>query len=664
MLRKGRLVVAPSPAGVGTPPVPEKFSTSPISPAGALAPVPLGFRGAGDWLGSRGTSTLLAFLAIFTMGPLILLSTLSVNSFYAAVTTASNLRLTDASALAAVYVSTQMTSLAAVDDSYARRPTLIAALGDGNHANFDKTVILTALNGIRAIQLGTRFAGIVDAAGTYWGDQDPAGPASAMGQNFSMRDWYQGAARTGAAYISTAYVSADQGSPLVVAIADQVKADGRYAPKGTVVGILVVGYYLTAMQRLFSDFARNQGVSVTVTDQMGVVVAQSDAVPTKLVQDKSAGVTAALNGKNTLVRVTIGGEDQFASYSPVATVGWTTVTSVPVSVALADASRLRTYMIAITIILLALLAAAKVILYLVFRDRQAVNLSLTGANSGLSESVAARTAELETSNRQLVGRTAELVGRSAELEASNQQLEGRTAELEASNRELEAFGYSVSHDLRSPLRSIDGFSRLVLEENQSELSTEGTRRLGLIRAGAQQMGILIDDLLSFSRLGRVELKKRRVFTADIVKEVISELKQENPDRQIDFIVQDLPPCLADPVLLRQVFRNLLGNAVKFSRTRPDARIEVGSDAGTDTAKAGMVMYYVKDNGVGFDMQFSDKLFGVFQRLHRMEDFPGTGVGLALVRRIVERHGGKVWAKGAADAGATFYLTLEDGDART
>jgi light-regulated signal transduction histidine kinase (bacteriophytochrome) len=150
---------------------------------------------------------------------------------------------------------------------------------------------------------------------------------------------------------------------------------------------------------------------------------------------------------------------------------------------------------------------------------------------------------------------------------------------------------------------------------------------------------------------------------DVVNEVIAELKQENPDRQIEFVVQALPACLADPVLLKQVFRNLLGNAVKFSRTRSDARIEVGSDAGTATAKPGMVMYFIKDNGVGFDMQYIDKLFGVFQRLHRMEDFPGTGVGLALIRRIVERHGGTVWAEGVVDSGATFYLTLEDGNAR-
>jgi light-regulated signal transduction histidine kinase (bacteriophytochrome) len=274
------------------------------------------------------------------------------------------------------------------------------------------------------------------------------------------------------------------------------------------------------------------------------------------------------------------------------------------------------------------MAAAKVVFFVVLRDRKSAHIALARVNTSLEEMVA-----------------------------------NRTAELEASNRELEAFSYSVSHDLRSPLRTIDGFSRLVLEENHQGLSSEGTRRLGLIRAGAQQMGNLIDDLLGFSRLGRVALAKRKVHAADVVNEVIAELRQENPNRQIEFVVKDLADCYADPILAKQVFRNLLANAVKFTGGRTPARIEVGSSVGTGTDKGRQATYFVKDNGVGFDVRYSDKLFGVFQRLHRAEDFPGTGVGLALVRRIVERHGGKVWADSAIDVGATFYFTLEDGNER-
>jgi signal transduction histidine kinase len=578
------------------------------------------------WLTARRPSTFVALLAIATMGPLALLSTLSVNSVYSTLTAASQQRLTDSSALAAVYVGTQMKALTTLEDSYAHRLSLVAALKDGNHLNYDGPTILANLQDLRSVQPGSKFAAIIDPAGFFWLNQDPAQPQSSYGKSAITKDWYIGVTRVGKAYVSSAYLSGLAGAPLVIAIADPIWADGRYAPKGTRIGVLVVGYDMTAAQLLFSDLARTQGVQMQVTDQNGVTVAQSGSIPTTIVPDQSAGVASALAGHSSFGRVAIQGRDSFAAYSPVGGIGWTVVTSLPASVALADANRLRSYVVAITIVLLAILALAKVILYVVSRDRQDAQVALAGSNIRLEQRVTAR-----------------------------------TAELEASNRELEAFSYSVSHDLRSPLRSIDGFSRLVMEENEGRLTHDTARKLGVIRAAAQQMGVLIDDLLSFSRLGRVEVKKRRVFMDGVVNEVIAELKQENPDRQIEFVVDDLPTCYADPILIRQVFRNLLGNAVKFSHLRPAARIEVGS---IPSAAAGMVTVFVKDNGAGFDMQYIDKLFGVFQRLHRMEDFPGTGVGLALVRRIVERHGGKVWAEAAVDAGATFYLTLEDGNART
>jgi signal transduction histidine kinase len=582
----------------------------------------------GAWLGSRRPSTFVAFLAIATMGPLALLSTLSVNSVYSTLTAASERRLADASALAAVYVATQMEALKIVEDSYAHRFSLVTALRDGNHLNYDAASILANVKDLRTVQPETRFAGIIDPAGFFWLNEDPPQPQSSYGRPNTTRDWYIGVTRVGAAYVSSAYVSALPGTPLVIAITTPVWADGRYAPNGERIGILIVGYDLTATQSLFSSFARTQGVQMEVTDQNGMIVAQSGRVPSSLVHDTSAGVSAALAGTSSFRRVGVNGHDSFAAYSPVAGVGWTVVTSLLASDALADANRLRAYVVAITIVLLALLAAAKLILLVVLRDRQTVQAALAGSNIRLE-----------------------------------QRVKARTSELEASNRELEAFSYSVSHDLRSPLRSIDGFSRMVLEENEGRLAPDSVRKLGVIQAGALQMGMLIDDLLSFSRLGRVELKKRRVFTDGVVTEVIAELKQENPERKIEFVVRELPACYADPILIRQVFRNLLGNAVKFSRLRTAARIEVGSIPPVP-ANDHMVTFFIKDNGAGFDMRYIDKLFGVFQRLHRMEDFPGTGVGLALVRRIVERHGGKVWAEGAVDSGATFYLTLEDANART
>jgi PAS domain S-box-containing protein len=228
----------------------------------------------------------------------------------------------------------------------------------------------------------------------------------------------------------------------------------------------------------------------------------------------------------------------------------------------------------------------------------------------------------------------------------------RTADLEVANKELEAFSYSVSHDLRAPLRAVDGFSQAVLEDYGSQLPDEGQRYLQTIREGAQRMGMLIDDLLTFSRLSRLPLHKQTVETARLVRDSLGELDFERQGRKIDICIGELPPCHGDSALLKQVWINLLSNALKYTRKRDSAVIEVGcqSDNGED-------IYFVRDNGTGFDMQYADKLFGVFQRLHRTDEFEGTGVGLAIVQRIIHRHDGRIWAEAAVDRGATFQFTL-------
>ncbi|HEX8898050.1 MAG TPA: PAS domain S-box protein, partial [Chthoniobacterales bacterium] len=240
-------------------------------------------------------------------------------------------------------------------------------------------------------------------------------------------------------------------------------------------------------------------------------------------------------------------------------------------------------------------------------------------------------------------------------EELEQRVIQRTAELEAANKELEAFSYSVSHDLRAPLRAVDGFSQAVLEDFGPHLPEEGRRYLATIRSGAQKMGALIDDLLTFSRLSRLPLTKRSVNNVRLVRETLEELGFPPKDRQVEMRVAELPPALGDQALLRQLWVNLLSNAVKYTRRRESAVIEVGFRRGEEN---GETIYFVRDNGTGFDMRYADKLFGVFQRLHRAEEFEGTGVGLAIVQRIVHRHSGRVWAEAAVDQGATFYFTLE------
>jgi len=228
----------------------------------------------------------------------------------------------------------------------------------------------------------------------------------------------------------------------------------------------------------------------------------------------------------------------------------------------------------------------------------------------------------------------------------------RTAELETANKELEAFSYSVSHDLRAPLRHIEGFVEILRSTKATALDEEGQRHLQTISESSRQMGKLIDDLLSFSRTTRVELRKVRVSLDDLIHGVVQEMEPDLKDREIKWTIGKLPHVEGDPALLRQVFCNLISNAVKYTRNRKHTGIEIGS-----TRTDNEIVIFVKDNGVGFDPRYAQKLFGVFQRLHRASEFEGTGIGLANVRRIIARHGGRTWAESELDEGATFYFSL-------
>jgi PAS domain S-box-containing protein len=258
----------------------------------------------------------------------------------------------------------------------------------------------------------------------------------------------------------------------------------------------------------------------------------------------------------------------------------------------------------------------------------------------------ARRAALLIENARLYAEAQKL---NAELE---QRVHERTTELQAINQELEAFTYSVSHDLRAPLRHISGYVEL-LSRSAPPLDEKSQRYLNTISASAARMGMLIDDLLTFSRMGRADMQKSQVNAQALVQEVLQEMDADMAGREIEWQIDALPHTYGDRAMLKIVYANLIANALKFTRPRVPARIEVGFDASNPHE----TIFYVRDNGVGFDMQYRDKLFGIFQRLHRAEDFEGTGVGLANVRRIIHRHGGRTWAEGELDRGATFYFSL-------
>ncbi len=239
-----------------------------------------------------------------------------------------------------------------------------------------------------------------------------------------------------------------------------------------------------------------------------------------------------------------------------------------------------------------------------------------------------------------------------DIRAAQKLAEQRQVELEAANQELETFAYSVSHDLRAPLRSIDGYSNILLEDYGDKLDAEGQRLLNVVRNSAVKMSRLRDDILAFSRAGRTAMNLSEVDMAEMVRAVIADpLAPAIAGRKITIDIAELPPARGDRAMLERVWVNLIDNAVKYSAPKPDARVEIGAKVAD-----GETIYFVRDNGVGFDMQYVDKLFGVFQRLHGAE-IPGTGIGLAIVKRLVSRHGGRVWAEGKPGEGATFYFTM-------
>jgi signal transduction histidine kinase len=341
----------------------------------------------------------------------------------------------------------------------------------------------------------------------------------------------------------------------------------------------------------------------------------------------------------------------FAWATPIASTPWVTAIEFPRDVVLAPSQRFLLRSLAIAACLLILATAA---IWGISRRMTLPLVRVTEAAEALAESRTAVHVDIHRTDE--IGRLAESFNAMAEkVDLARQELESRveqrTAELSAANRELEAFSYSVSHDLRAPLRAIAGFVQILEEDHGASLDPQARHHLERVSVNAHRMGQLIDDLLSFSRIGRSTMARQTFDMTTMATSVANEVVAAS-GRQIDVTIDPLPHCYGEPGLLNQVFVNLISNAVKFTSPVAKASIHVGTKI-----ENGETVYFVRDNGVGFDSRYADKLFGVFQRLHRRNEFEGTGVGLAIVQRIIHRHGGRVWAEGNINEGATFFFTL-------
>ncbi|UCH91685.1 MAG: DUF3365 domain-containing protein [Nitrospirota bacterium] len=291
-------------------------------------------------------------------------------------------------------------------------------------------------------------------------------------------------------------------------------------------------------------------------------------------------------------------------------------------------------------------------LELEIHERKLAEETIRQARDNLEKRVQERTGKLAASNAELIREVAERKRAEDDIRNLNSQLVQRSAQLEASNKELEAFSYSVSHDLRAPLRGIDGFSQAVLEDYDDKLDESGRSYLQRVRAASQRMSQLIDAMLNLARLTRADIHTKTFDMSAMVHGILEDLQKIEPEREVECVVANNLLATADPQLIRAVLENLLGNAWKFTRQQPNPRIEFGHGQ-----YKGQAAFFVKDNGAGFDMSYAHKLFGTFQRLHAYTEFPGVGVGLATVHRIIQRHGGQIWAEGAVGEGAIFHFTL-------
>ena len=544
-------------------------------------------------------------ICLAVVSPVLLIATIDYNHTYHGLTEAALSRRNSIATLVSKILEQQFTRLVDLGISLATRVRFRQLVGEGK---WDEAIAILKDVGKDFPSIDRVF--LADPAGTLKADMPVL--ANVRGKNFAERDWYRGVSRNWKPYVSNVYQRAAEPRHNVVAAAIPVRGDDDQ-----IAGILVLQVQLNALLGWSKSIDMGPSGFAYIVDRKGQLATHPKLPSAGNILDySSVPVVQKLLRNESGIEMLVDPlekDERVAAYAPITGLGWGVIATEPAQNVFAAREEDLNHLVTrygLVFLLSCILA------YVIVRT---VN--------GLKQA-------------------------EEKIQGLNKELHERAVRLEQANKELESFSYSVSHDLRAPLRGIDGFSKVLAEDYGDKLDGQAKDYLRRIRAATQRMGLLIDDILNLSRVSRGEIKAEGLDLSNLAHQAAAELRQAEPERQVEFRIGKDMTATGDRRLLGIALQNLIGNAWKFTAKRPDAKIEFNV-----SGENGTRIYFVRDNGAGFDMAYANKLFGAFQRLHSTAEFNGTGIGLATVQRIILRHNGSVWADAKPGQGATFYFTL-------